>query len=199
MPCYIRPIFQLFETQLFITLLFDHFLIFVGYSIRKLMWIFPVRNTVHSQGVPKISYVQNFQSCCLLKFSKKVSILHIVGIVLLGTMMDSDQRICFLLSVLVTLWREYLIIKLLQVPFSICSGKYFDQKLTVTHICARLQGQRLSFFLMLSSFPFITMRNWHCTAPAQSWFRGLDLRLRQLNTHKMFYASQGCFMRVEIK
>ena len=90
---------------------------------------------------------------------KKVSILHIVGIVLLGTMMDSDQRICFLLSVLVTLWREYLIIKLLQVPFSICSGKYFDQKLTVTHICARLQGQRLSFFLMLSSFPFITMRN----------------------------------------
>ena len=74
------------------------------------MWNFPVRNTVHSQGVPKISYVQNFQSCCLLKFSKKVSILHIVGIVLLGTMMDSDQRICFLPSVLVTLWREYLFI-----------------------------------------------------------------------------------------
>ena len=39
----------------------------------------------------------------------------------------------------------------------------------------------------------------HCTAPAQSGFRGLDLRLGQLNAHKMFYASRGCFMRVEIK
>ena len=39
----------------------------------------------------------------------------------------------------------------------------------------------------------------HRTAPAQSGFRGLDLRLGQLNAHKMFYASRGCFMRVEIK
>ena len=39
----------------------------------------------------------------------------------------------------------------------------------------------------------------HCTAPAQMGFRGLDLRLGQLNAHKMFYARWGCFMRVEIK
>ena len=39
----------------------------------------------------------------------------------------------------------------------------------------------------------------HCTAPAQSGFRGLDLRLGQLNAHKMFYASRCCFMRVETK
>ena len=36
--------------------------------------------------------------------------------------------------------------------------------------------------------PSLTGWAAHCTAPAQMGFRGLDLRLGQLNAHKMFYA-----------
>ena len=80
------------------------------------------------------NFVQNFQSCCLLKFSEK-SVLHIVGIVLLGTMMDSDQRICILLSVLATLWREYLtIITITSTPFYLVSKMFWSRTHSYSHM-----------------------------------------------------------------
>ena len=40
---------------------------------------------------------------------------------------------------------------------------------------------------------------WHCTAERKTGFRGLDLRLGQLNSNKMFYSCWACFIWVEIK
>ena len=45
----------------------------------------------------------------------------------------------------------------------------------------------------------LLLRNSALHGWAQTGFQGLDLRLRQLNAHKMYHARWGCFMLIEIK